>query len=344
MIPIHDTDQLTVGIPVCNAMPHLRETMESLLGQTVSGFQILALVDGGTDESLAYLCSIRDRRLRVLVQPNQGVTATLNRMLRECQTPWLVRQDADDVSHPHRLARIAGAVRHRPEAGMFYSLANYHPRGRAVGSFRCSRGTPQELRDLVSSGYLLAICHSTVVLSVRKTLEIGGYRLGMHNEDADLWWRMALEHDIHCIPEELVGFRQSSSSVSSKNLGEQQLAALYVQYRLLSYLWRLPPRSMEDVREHLEALLSHRDLRAKERLRAFNMDLAARRRRDAALALFAAFGASPAFLLRRLGDELFSKRRIVNGIAPRLYLKRREVLWSSPPAPAQPGCPQSLPA
>jgi glycosyltransferase involved in cell wall biosynthesis len=343
--PIHGaTDQLTVGIPVYNAMPYLRETMESLLGQTVSNFQILAIVDGGTDESLAYLCSIRDRRLRVLVQPNQGVTATLNRMLRECQTPWLVRQDADDVSHPHRLARIATAVRHHPEAGMFYSLANYHPRGRAVGSFRCSRGSPQALRDMVRSGYLLAICHSTVALNVRRTLEIGGYRLGMHNEDADLWWRMALEHDIHCIPEELVGFRQSPSSVSSKNLGEQQLAALYVQYCLLSHLWERPPRFLEDVREHLETLLSRRELRAKERLRAFNMDLASRRYRHAALALCAAFSTSPAYLLRRLGDEFFSKRRIVNGIAPRLYLKRREVLWSSPPVPAQSGYRQSLPA
>src|ERR1700747_1547593 len=111
-------------------MPYLPEAVESLLGQSVSGFEILAIVDGATDESLAYLESVRDSRLRILVQPNRGVTATLNRMLHECRTPWLVRQDADDVSHPRRMERLISAIAEHPDAGMFYSLANYHPRER----------------------------------------------------------------------------------------------------------------------------------------------------------------------------------------------------------------------
>src|ERR1700761_9317200 len=150
---------MTVGVPVYNAMPYLRETMNSLLSQTLDRFEILAVVDGGSDDSLAYLRSIRDPRLRVLEQKNQGVTATLNRILRECRTAWLVRQDADDISYPNRIARIAEAIDMHPEAGMFYSFASYYPKGRAVGSFRCSRGSPEELRNIVRSGYLLAICH-----------------------------------------------------------------------------------------------------------------------------------------------------------------------------------------
>src|SRR5580658_4585168 len=96
---------ITVGIPVYNAMPWLPQCMDSLFRQTFSNFDILVIVDGATDGSLEYLESVRDSRLRVLVQPNTGVTATLNRMLHEVETPWLVRQDADDVSYPQRLAR-----------------------------------------------------------------------------------------------------------------------------------------------------------------------------------------------------------------------------------------------
>ncbi len=157
-------------------MPYLPEAMDSLLAQTSSCFEILAIVDGATDSSLEYLRTIRDSRLRILTQPNLGVTRTLNRMLRECRTPWLVRQDADDVSHPTRIERLLAAIRESPDAGMFYSLANYHPRERAVGSFRCTRGTPLELRSIVRSGYLLSICHPTVALNVHKTLALGGSR------------------------------------------------------------------------------------------------------------------------------------------------------------------------
>jgi glycosyltransferase involved in cell wall biosynthesis len=309
-------------------MPYLPETMNSLLSQTMDKFEILAIVDGGSDESLTYLQSIDDPRLRVLKQPNQGVTATLNRILHESRTPWLVRQDADDISYPNRLERIVSAIETHPKAGMFYSFASYYPRDRVVGSFRCSRGSPEELRTIVRSGYLLAICHSTVALNVPKTLGFGGYRIGLHNEDADLWWRMALEYDIHCIPEALVGFRQSPSSVSSKNLSEQLLAALYVQYQLLSHLWKLPPRPMEEVRRHLEPLLPRNEFRAKERLRFFNMSMAQRDYARAAHALYSSFRASPGYLIGRMGDELFPSHHISNGIQPDLYLQRKELLWS----------------
>ena len=307
-------------------MPYLPESMESLLGQTASSFEILAIVDGATDGSLEYLRSLRDSRLRVIEQPNLGVTQTLNRMLRECRTPWLVRQDADDVSHPVRIERLIAAIAKHPDAGMFYSLANYHPRERTVGHFRCSRGSPLELRSIVRSGYLLSICHPTVALHVHKTLALGGYRLGLHNEDADLWWRMALKHDIRCVPEELVGFRQNSSSISARNLANQFVAGHYVQYLLLSHLWKLVPRSIESIRAQLEALCPAAEFRAKERLRSFNMNLAERK----PVTAFADFGksvlASPGYVLRRMCDEFLSVR-VMNGISPKLFLERKEALW-----------------
>jgi hypothetical protein len=214
-----------------------------------------------------------------------------------------------------------------PDAGMFYSLANYHPPERAVGRFRCSRGSPCELRTIVRSGYLLAICHSTVALNVEKTLALGGYRIGLHNEDADLWWRMALEHDIRFIPEVLVGFRQNVASVSTRNLANQVVAGLYVQYLLLSDLWELAPRSLDEIRAELEGLSPRAWMRAKERLRSFNMRLAEGRRGSALADLAGSTLASPSYVLRRLADEVFATRKVVNGVPPKLFLNRREVLW-----------------
>lgn len=321
---------LTVGLPVYNGMPYLPEAINSLLAQERCDFEILVIVDGGTDASLEYLRSIQDPRLRILTQGNQGVTATLNRMLLECRTRWLIRQDADDVSHSQRIARLLTAIESKPESGMFYSLANYHPRGRAIGSFRCSRGTPQQLTDIVREGYLLSICHSTVALNVEKTLRLGGYRVGMHNEDADLWWRMALAYEIQCIPEELVGFRQNTSSVSSRNLVAQMVASLYVQYLLLSHLTRRGPQPFNHIREQLEAFVSPVKLRAKEHLREFNMQMARRKYFRAAAAFSAACAASPGYVLSRLYDEFASscqRRPVVNGISPKFFFEHTEVFW-----------------
>lgn len=318
--------RITVGMPVSNAMPWLPEAIDSLLHQTARDFTILAIVDGGTDESCAWLRSICDPRLRVLEQPNAGVTATLNRLLRETRTQWLVRQDADDVSYPGRIEKILDAIRSYPEAGMIYSLADYHPRERCAGRFRCSRGTPAELRSIVESGYLLSICHSTVALNVEKARAVGGYRMNLHAEDADLWWRMARSFEIRFIPEALVGFRQNAGSVSTQNGAKQQLAGLYVQYLLLSELWGMEPRPLASVARTLLAFLRPSRLAAKESLRAFNMELAEKRPLAAAGALAGALLASPTYVLERLRDE-FSHTTITNGIEPRLFWERKEALW-----------------
>jgi len=317
---------LTVGMPVCNAMPWLPEAIESLLQQTASAFEILAIVDGGSDDSLAYLRSVSDGRLRVLVQENAGVTATLNRMLREARTPWLVRQDADDVSYPRRMERLLGAIEAHPDAGLIYSLADYHPRERCAGRFRCSRGTPAELRSIVESGYLLSICHSTVALHAGKALAAGGYRMDLHAEDADLWWRMTRRYEIHFLPEVLVGFRQNAGSVSTRNLEKQELAGLYVQYLLLSELWDYAPRPLEQVAQTLQGFLRPSGVRAKEQLRRFNMERADGRRAQGLAALARAFCESPAYVMGRLRDE-FRHGAIANGVAPRLFEERKEALW-----------------
>ena len=143
-------------MPVWNAMPWLPEAMESLFQQTTEGFEILVVADVSTDGSTEYLRTLRDPRLRVVERPRAGLTAALNRLLEETRTPWLVRMDADDVSYPTRIERLQAAIEAHPEAGLIYSLADYHPRERCAGRFRCSRGTPEQLRSMVERGYLLS--------------------------------------------------------------------------------------------------------------------------------------------------------------------------------------------
>ncbi len=322
----------TVGIPVFNAMPYLPESVESILAQDTEPFEVLAIVDGSTDGSLDYLHSIRDARLRVVEQQHCGITFTLNRMLRECRTPWLMRQDADDVAAPDRVAKVAEALRAEPEAGMFYSNAAYYPHGKSVGLFRCTRGTPDQIRSVARAGYLPAICHPSVTLNVEKTLAIGGYRPGIQCEDTDLWWRMALAYDIHFIPEILLYFRQNGGSLTTKNLRAQALHGLYVQYLLLSQLQSRTPAKLSEVEHELSRLLEETPLAAKEKLRAFNMHLGRGERVDALRALLGSIAASPSYVFRRLRDELLPKAEISNGVEPRLFRQREELFWPQHPS------------
>jgi glycosyltransferase involved in cell wall biosynthesis len=322
---------LTVGLPVHNAMPYLPEAVESLLAQTSEDFRLIAIVDGSSDASLAYLQSVavRDERVRVVDQPHRGITSTLNRMLRECETPWLVRHDADDVSSPDRLAEVRRAIAEHPGAGMFYSQAAYYPAGKSVGLYRCTRGTPAQIRSIARSGYVPAICHPSAVLHVAKTLALGGYRDGLQCEDADLWWRMALAHDIYFIPRVLLYFRQNATSLTSRNLKQQALHGLYVQYLLLSALEGRDAASLDTVEAELDHMLDASPLLAKEELRLFNMHMGRGELLPALVRLTASVRQSPGYFLRRLRDEWFPSG-IANGLPPELYRQRKDALWPQP--------------
>ena len=323
---------LTVGIPVFNAMPHLPESLGSILRQSYGDFEILVINDGSTDSSLEYLQSVRDPRLRIINQENQGVTVALNRILAEIQTPWLVRHDGDDIAYPQRMARVVEYISRYPDAGMFYSFAKFQPKG-CLGHFRTTKGTPGEIRDVVTSGYLPIVCHPTVVLNVDRTRALGGYRFNLHVEDVDLWWRMALHYDIRRIPEVTVGFRQSAQGITSSNLRNQILNTLYVQYLLLSYLWKQDPLPYERARQPLLYLLNSRKLKFRAHLRAFNIHLGQGDRYGAFCELGRAIVASPAAFLNRVLDEFAGQRVIVLGDPPALFATHAEVLWPTSRTP-----------
>ena len=324
--------QITVGIPVFNAMPYLPEALESILRQSYTDFTILAINDGSTDGSLEYLQSIRDPRLRILSQENQGLTSTLNRMLFEVKTPWLVRFDSDDIAYPHRLALTVEYIARYPLSGMMYSMAEYYPK-KSVGQFRATKGSPADIRALVQSGYLPSICHPTVTLKVEKALAVGGYRFDLHVEDIDLWWRMALNCDIQMIPEVTLGFRQHLKSVSATNLERQALSILYVQYLLLSHLGNLTPLSYAEAQHPLSLLFNRRQMKFKVHLRSFNIEMGRGQVLRAACEAGHALFTSPKDLSRRILDEIVPNRSISVGQPTALFARHQSTLWPNGASP-----------
>lgn len=322
----HRTD-FTVGIPVRSGMPWLRASIESLIQQTCANFEVLVILDGPDPESLAYLRTVHQLSMRVIERPAQGIVPALNHLLSECRTPWLVRQDADDIAYPERMQKLHEALLANPSAGMFCSRARYHSDGRAIGCFRSSQGSAAALRRTVQGGRLLSFCHSGVALRVQTALQAGGYRSIPLAEDADLWWRMALISDIHCIPDVLTGFRQNHSSVSTLHHDQQQVAGYYVQYLLLSTLWGLNPRPFPEVRDSLAALVPPRWSHAKRQLRNGNIALGQNQILPACAHFANAFAVDPLYLIRRLRDE-FTPRLLSNGLPPEAFWRRRQCLWT----------------
>ena len=68
----------SVVIPLYNKAECVRQTIESVLAQTIGDFEIVVIDDGSKDSSASVVQSINDNRIRLIQQENQGVSVARN--------------------------------------------------------------------------------------------------------------------------------------------------------------------------------------------------------------------------------------------------------------------------
>lgn len=108
--------KVTIAIPVYNDADFLRESLDSILAQTFSDFELLIIDDGSTDETVGILASYADKRLRIIRhEANQGRPFARNTALDAADGEYLAWMDGDDISHPRRIEKQIDFLGAHPE-------------------------------------------------------------------------------------------------------------------------------------------------------------------------------------------------------------------------------------
>jgi teichuronic acid biosynthesis glycosyltransferase TuaG len=105
-VPNPTNPSVSVITPAYNTARYLGETVEAVLKQSWSDFELLIVDDGSTDETpaLARALAARDRRLRVLTGPNRGPAAARNTAMAMARGRFFALLDSDDIWTPEYLA------------------------------------------------------------------------------------------------------------------------------------------------------------------------------------------------------------------------------------------------
>ncbi len=198
--------------------------MTSILVQTFRDFEFIVVDDGSTDQTpevLGRLAS-RDKRLRVIVQPNAGIVMALNRAIDEASGTWIARMDSDDVSLPDRLKRQYGEAIADPDVAVLGGdCILIDEGGRRFGMKRFPSKRGGVLRSLEGGG--VGIAHPTAFIRKKYLDAAGGYRERFrHAEDTDLWLRLAEMGDIRSIGAVVLLLRKHDSNVSLLSGGASQ--------------------------------------------------------------------------------------------------------------------------
>jgi glycosyltransferase involved in cell wall biosynthesis len=113
---------ISVVLPVYNGASFVAASIDSVLNQTYSDFELIVVDDGSTDETPAILEKyLVDPRVRVIRQANRKLPAALNTGFAEARGEFSTWTSADNVMRPGMFAELADFLNNNPDAEMVYA-------------------------------------------------------------------------------------------------------------------------------------------------------------------------------------------------------------------------------
>jgi glycosyltransferase involved in cell wall biosynthesis/CheY-like chemotaxis protein len=197
-------------IPCFNAGRFAADAIHSALAQTYPRLEVVVVDDGSTDGLTDALQGFRDR-IKLVIQPHQGLAAARNRGIRETKADLIALLDADDRWLPDKIRRQVAALESRPECCLVYTARQLIDRtGASVQEGTTWYPRPPQpvqgecLVELVRANRLM----SSSVLLRRAALGAVWFdeRLAAC-EDWDLWLRLAERHQFAYLDEPLTEIR-----------------------------------------------------------------------------------------------------------------------------------------
>lgn len=221
----------TVLLPVYNGEKYLREAIDSVLAQTYKNFELLIINDGSTDKTDAIIRSYNDARIRYIQnKTNLKLIITLNKGIRMAKGKYIARMDADDLSHPKRLAKQIAFLDTHPDYGLVGSLFALIDTNREIHEIGGAKLLEDE--DL-KMGMLFAniFCHGETMFRKKLCIKHNLFydQQYTYTEDYELWTRMAKYTKIKNLPEVLYFYMTNPQGISAHVVDHMQKKAKVVR-------------------------------------------------------------------------------------------------------------------
>ncbi|MEH2068022.1 MAG: glycosyltransferase [Nostoc sp.] len=224
---------VSVIIPTYQRADLISETIESVLAQTYTDYEIIVVNDGSTDNTKEVLAEFGDW-ITVIHQENQGPSVARNTGIMASQGRYIAFIDDDDLWLPYKLEKQVSCFESNPNIGLVYANIVFF-KGNHVSADLWPRRShpPSVLQD-----WMLFELNFIPILSVmvrRECLdEVGLFDQTLkYCEDYDLWLRIIEKFPVHFLNKP-VGFYRWTTNSLSKNKEQILLNEIRVKEKAFS--------------------------------------------------------------------------------------------------------------
>lgn len=224
------TPLISVVIPAYNAAAYLPATLDSVLLQNFSNYEIIVVNDGSPDTpELEKALQPYFGKLRYIKQENRGPSSARNTGIRAARGKYVAFLDSDDIWLPKHLANQMAMLESNPSLGLVYANGVQIRDERPIGvSFdRTPQSLPVNFDSLLREQS--TVNTSSAVVSRDALVKAGMFDEQFRRcEDYDLWLRLAAAGVRMTFTREIqIAHRPANGLAASGDLMKQALIAVY---------------------------------------------------------------------------------------------------------------------
>ena len=204
---------VTVVMVAYNHKRYLRETVASILAQTMPELEIILVDNGSTDGSAEIISSFEDNRLCCIRQENLGLSLAYNTGIQKARGKWIALSNADDVWMKEKLACQLQALQKQSAGAIFTAAQLIDDDGQPVPD-EIAQQFPFSFENLTREKMYEKFFFKTNFMCATSALIDGQLLDGsafdpalLQLQDFDLWVRLVKTTSLLVLPEKLVGYR-----------------------------------------------------------------------------------------------------------------------------------------
>lgn len=197
---------VTIITPFKNTSAYLRATLDSILKQTYSHWELIAVNDHSSDDSLQIVLDYAKSDTRIQVHNNRGkgIISALQHAYSLAKGEFVTRMDSDDIMVPHKLDTMVCDLKRYGKGHLALGLVKYFSDEFQIGDGYL--GYQNWLNKLTKEGsnyteiYKECVIASPCWMAYRDDFDkCGGFSREVYPEDYDLTFRF-YESGLKCIP------------------------------------------------------------------------------------------------------------------------------------------------
>lgn len=176
----------SVLICASNSAKYIEETINSIINQTFTDFEIIIVENGSIDNTLDIIKSFNDIRIKLFSTSLRQIPFNLNFGLLHCNGEYILRIDADDIAYPTRFEKQINFLENNLDVDVLGTSMELFGDANGMKTYPCEHATI--VRNMA---FTTTLANPTVAIRASALAKVNGYFGLKYAEDLDLWLSLA---------------------------------------------------------------------------------------------------------------------------------------------------------